>query len=64
MSATEKLELFDLQDKRVSEITLPVRQPGAPPREIVWRGRLFREGGGKDSFYEPGQLAEVLREDV
>ena len=62
MSKTEGLELFDLQDKKISEVTFPVRQPGQPPREIVWRGRLFREGGGKDSYYDAGQLAEVPRE--
>lgn len=62
MTPTEKLDLIDLNDQKVSEINLPKRQPGQGPREIVYRGRLFREGGGPDSFYGAGQLSEVPKD--
>jgi hypothetical protein len=57
-------ELYDLDGNLVSRVNLPARQPGNPARSVVWRGRLFVEGGGPDNLYETGQLAEVTRDDT
>ena len=64
MAALDKCELFDLNDQKVSEVALPPRADGAPPRNVIWKGRRFVEGGQPDSFYGAGQLAEVFKDDA
>ncbi len=41
---------------------MPKKAIDAAPRRIVWKGRLFQEGGGSGSYYKDCQAGEIVRE--
>jgi hypothetical protein len=55
----EQVVLFNSSDQEVGRVEIPPRINGQPPRALIFKGIRFEEGGGPDSFYGPGQFAEV-----
>lgn len=53
------LELFDLNDKKCGEVEMQPRAENAGPRNVIFRGRRFTEGGVEGSFYGVNQCGEV-----
>lgn len=60
MQTTERARLYDKMDRLVDYVEMPRRQPEQPPRKIIYKGKTYVEGSdGMDSFYGPGEFAEV-----
>lgn len=60
--ATDLMTLFDLDGKKCGSVTLPKRREGQEPRSVIWHGRAFSEGGGRDNFYGDCEMAEQPKE--
>lgn len=51
--------LFDLNDKPVDTVVIPLNSEMEPGAVLNYQGRKFARGGGPDSFYGPNEYGEL-----
>lgn len=56
---SDSMQLFDCDGKPVGAVNMRQRLDGQPPRRVVWRGRVFVEGGEEGNFYGPCEMGEI-----
>ena len=60
MSANlEQNEIFDAEDNKIGEVSLPPRLKQEPRRTIAYKGKKYIEGGDDGCYYRRNQFSEV-----
>lgn len=55
---SKTVTLFDLEDKPIDTVIIPLNSEMRPGAVLNYMGRKFVRGGGHNSFYGPNEYGE------